>query len=110
MESYLDEEILYSHFESPCKRLLVNGKALSPDEWIEAANLAVEKFAAGGKLRFNSCVRIALLNRIYKNNTAAVINNGAELLLSVIYVSEAKLTVQMLQNLSHSRRNCRDTC
>ncbi len=31
------------HLESPGERLLINGEALSPSEWIEAANLAVSK-------------------------------------------------------------------
>ena len=38
------------HLESPCERLLVNGNALSPDEWIEAANLAVSKIIPGEDL------------------------------------------------------------
>ena len=31
------------HLESPGERLLINGKALSPDEWLEAANEVIAK-------------------------------------------------------------------
>ena len=37
------------HLESPGERLLINGEALSPAEWIEAANLAVSKILPDDK-------------------------------------------------------------
>ncbi|MBQ6773433.1 MAG: bifunctional folylpolyglutamate synthase/dihydrofolate synthase [Synergistaceae bacterium] len=35
------------HLESPGERLLINGEALSPSEWIEAADLAASKIIPG---------------------------------------------------------------
>lgn len=66
------------HLESPGERLLINSEILTPDEWINAANIAIEKIMPDEELpSYFELVTAAAFTLAHENNiSAGVIEAG----------------------------------